>query len=93
MRNVLSTAGKGRQVMLASIIRNLRQSDKEHVAIQFDEVVRMLERTHAEPARMLNDARNDLLASRTFTPRHWSRTSTAQRDVTDRALRHRSWSE
>jgi transposase-like protein len=72
MRNVLGTLPKGRQEMVASIIRTIfAQPDKEHVLTQFAEVVRMLERAHPKAAQMLEDARDDLLAFRTFPTRHW----------------------
>ncbi len=72
MRNVLSTLPKGRQEMVASIIRTIfAQPDQEHVATQFAEVVRMLERAHPKAAQILEDARDDLLAFATFPTRHW----------------------
>ena len=54
MRNVLSIVPKGSQEMVASIIRTIfAQPDKEHVLTQFDEVTRMLTRSHPKVALML----------------------------------------
>ena len=72
MRNVLSVVPKGSQDMVASIIRTIFAGpDAEHVATQFDEVTRMLERSHPKVAAMLSDARGDLLAFTSFPQRHW----------------------
>ena len=72
MRNVLSVVPKGSQEMVASIIRTIfAQPDAEHVATQFDEVARMLQRSHPKVAVMLADARYDLLAFTGFPGRHW----------------------
>ncbi len=72
MRNVLSAVPKGSQDMVASIIRTIfAQPDAEHVSTQFDEVARMLQRSHPKVAVMLDDARHDLLAFTGFPQRHW----------------------
>lgn len=72
MRNVLSVLAKGSQDMVASIIRTIfAQPDAEHVSTQFDEVARMLQRSHPKVAIMLDDAREDLLAFTGFPQRHW----------------------
>jgi transposase-like protein len=72
MRNVLSAVPKASQDMVASIIRTVfAQPDKEHVITQFEEVTTMLGRSHPKVAAMLDDARHDLLAFRTFPLRHW----------------------
>jgi len=72
MRNVLSVVPKGSQDMVASIIRTIfAQPDAEHVTAQFDEVGRMLERSHPKVAAMLGDAKDDLLAFTGFPQRHW----------------------
>ena len=72
MRNVLSIVPKGSQDMVASIIRTIfAQPDAAHVNAQFDEVVRMLARSHPKVAAMLADARADLLAFAGFPQRHW----------------------
>ena len=58
--------------MVASIIRMIfAQPDKEHVLTQFDEVTRMLTRSHPKVALMLEDARGDVLAFTGFPHRHW----------------------
>jgi len=72
MRNVLSAVPKGSQDMVASIIRTVfAQPDAEHVSTQFDEVTRMLQRSHPKVATMLDEARHDLLAFACFPQRHW----------------------
>ncbi len=72
MRNVLSVVPKGSQDMVASIIRTIfAQPDAEHVATQFEEVTRMLQRSHPKVATMLSDAQGDLLAFTGFPQRHW----------------------
>ena len=60
LRNVLSIVPKGSQEMVASIIRTIfAQPDKEHVLTQFDEVTRMLTRSHPKVALMLEEAKHD----------------------------------
>jgi transposase-like protein len=72
MRNVLAIVPKGNQEMVASIIRTIfAQPDVEHVKAQFDEVTRMLERSHPKVAAMLADAKDDLLAFTGFPAKHW----------------------
>ena len=72
MRNVLSSVPKGSQDMVASIIRTaFAQPDAGHVNTQFDEVTRMLLKSHPKVAAMLGDARDDVLAFTGFPARHW----------------------
>lgn len=72
MRNVLAVVPKVNAEMVASIIRTIfAQPDAEHVRAQFDEVTRMLERSHPKVATMLDGAREDLLAFAAFPHRHW----------------------
>ena len=72
MRNVLAVVPKGTQDMVASIIRTIfAQPDPEHVRAQFDEVARMLQRSHPKVAGMLHDAKEDLLAFTGFPIKHW----------------------
>ena len=72
MRNVLTALPKGRQEMVASVIRTIfAQPDAEHIDAQFDEVVRMIERVPPKTAVMLTDARDDILAFKAFPARHW----------------------
>ena len=57
---------------LAAVIRTVfAQPDAKHVQAQFDEVTRMLERTHPKVAKMLHDARVSILAFCGFPPKHW----------------------
>lgn len=72
IRNVLSTVPKGSQDMVASIIRTaFAQPDAAHVSTQFDEVTRMLLKSHSKVAVMLGDARDDVLAFTGLPARHW----------------------
>jgi len=72
MRNVLANVPKTAGPMVASIIRTIfAQPDPEHVYAQFDEVVRMLTRSHPKIAEMLENARTDLLAFAEFPYPHW----------------------
>ena len=72
MRNVLANVPKTAGPMVASIIRTIfAQPDAGHVHTQFDEVVRMLTRSHPKVAGMLEDARDDLLAFTGFPVAHW----------------------
>ncbi|KGJ72015.1 transposase, partial [Cryobacterium roopkundense] len=55
MRNVLSIVPRASQDMVAAVIRTFfAQPDATHVQAQFDEVTRMLERSHPKVARMLH---------------------------------------
>jgi putative transposase len=72
MRNVLSIVPRASQEMVASIIRTIfAQPDAEHVNAQFDEVARMLAKSHPKVAQMLQDARADILAFTGFPAKHW----------------------
>ncbi|MDJ0318349.1 IS256 family transposase [Arthrobacter antibioticus] len=72
MRNVLSIVPKESPDMVGSIIRTtFARPDAEHVNTQFDEVTRMLQKSHPKVAAMLGDAREDVLAFTGFPTRHW----------------------
>jgi putative transposase len=72
MRNVLANVPKTAGPMVASIIRTIfAQPDAAHVHAQFDEVARMLGRSHPKVAEMLETARDDLLAFTGFPVAHW----------------------
>lgn len=72
MRNVLAIVPKASGEMVASIIRTIfAQPDREHVNSQFDEVSRMLTKSHPKVATMLDDARDDVLAFAGFPQKHW----------------------
>src|SRR5215207_1122992 len=72
MRNVLTAVPKTAGPMVASIIRTIfAQPDAAHVHAQFDEVARMLGRSHPKVAEMLEAARDDLLAFTGFPVAHW----------------------
>ena len=72
VRNVFAIVPRASQDMVAAVIRTIfAQPDAKHVQAQFDEVTRMLERTHPKVATMLHDARTDILAFCGFPPKHW----------------------
>jgi transposase-like protein len=72
MRNVLTQVPKQSQEMVASIIRTVfAQPDAAHVTGQLTEVVTMLHRSHPKVAVMLEAAREDVTAFRTFPTSHW----------------------
>ncbi|MDQ2849236.1 MAG: IS256 family transposase, partial [Actinomycetota bacterium] len=72
MRNVLAVVPRNNQDMVASIIRTIfAQPDAKHVLAQFEEVTRMLARSHPQVAVMLTDAKDDLLAFTDFPMKHW----------------------
>lgn len=72
MRNVLANVPKASGPMVASIIRTIfAQPDKDHVYAQFDEVARMLTRSHPKVAQMLEEAKSDILAFCEFPVAHW----------------------
>jgi transposase-like protein len=74
LRNVLGVIPKNNGAMVASIIRTIfAQPDAAHVNSQFDEVARMLRRSHPKVAAMLDDARPDILAFAAFPQRHWTK--------------------
>ena len=74
LRNVLGVIPKDNGAMVASIIRTIfAQPDQEHVNSQFDEVARMLRRSHPKVAQMLDEARPDILAFADFPQRHWTK--------------------
>jgi putative transposase len=72
MRNVLTQVPKQSQEMVASIIRTVfAQPDGQHITGQLTEVVTMLQRSHPKVAVMLEAAREDVTAFRTFPTSHW----------------------
>jgi transposase-like protein len=74
LRNVLGVIPKNNGAMVASIIRTIfAQPDRDHVTTQFDEVARMLHRSHPKVAMMLDEGRPDILAFADFPQRHWTK--------------------
>ena len=64
MRNILSIVPRASQEMVASVIRTIfAQPDAKNVQAQFDEITRMLERSHPKVAQMLHDTRATVDAS------------------------------
>jgi len=71
-RNVLAKVPKASQDMVAAAMRTIyAQPDAERVHHQFTEMVTMLERQFAHAARILDAARDDVLAFSTFPAAHW----------------------
>lgn len=71
-RNVLAKVPKASQDMVAAAMRTIyAQPDAERVHHQFTEMVTMLERQFADAARILDAARDDVLAFSTFPEAHW----------------------
>jgi putative transposase len=71
-RNVLAKVPKGSADMVAAAMRTIyAQPDKEHVHAQFDEIVSLLERQFPDAAKILDDARDDVLAFAAFPAAHW----------------------
>jgi putative transposase len=72
MRNVLAKIPKASADMVAAAIRTIfAQPDQPHVEAQFDEITIMLGRQFPVVAKMLHDARADLLAFSSFPTAHW----------------------
>ena len=71
-RNVLAKVPKASQDMVAAAMRTIyAQPDAERVHHQFTEMVTMLERQFADAARILDAARDDVLAFTGFPEAHW----------------------
>jgi putative transposase len=71
-RNVLAKVPKGSADMVAAAMRTIyAQPDATHVHGQFDEIVSMLDRQFPDAAKILDDARDDVLAFAAFPEAHW----------------------
>jgi putative transposase len=71
-RNVLAKVPKGSADMVAAAMRTIyAQPDRDHVHAQFDEIVSMLDRQFPNAAKILDDARDDVLAFAAFPEAHW----------------------
>jgi transposase-like protein len=71
-RNVLAKVPKGSADMVAAAMRTIyAQPDAAHVHGQFDEIVTMVDRQFPDAAKILNDARDDVLAFTAFPEAHW----------------------
>jgi putative transposase len=72
MRNVLARVPRASAEMVAAAIRTIfAQPDRNAVGEQFERIVAMLDREFPDVARMLTDAREDLLAFAVFPLEHW----------------------
>ena len=71
-RNVLAKVPKASQDMVAAAMRTIyAQPDADRVHRQFTDMVTMLERQFVDAARILDGARDDVLAFSTFPEAHW----------------------
>ncbi len=71
-RNVLAKVPKGSADMVAAAMRTIyAQPDAAHVHGQFDEIVSMLTRQFPDAAKILDAARDDVLAFAAFPEAHW----------------------
>ena len=69
---VISDAHTGLHEAIGAVMRTIyAQPDAERVHHQFTEMVTMLERQFADAARILDAARDDVLAFSTFPEAHW----------------------
>ena len=74
MRNDLAVVPRGNAEMVVAAIRtNFAQPDAEHVEEQFDVIAGMLGRQLPKIEAMMRDAKEDLLAFRSFPQAHWRR--------------------
>jgi transposase-like protein len=72
MRNVLARVPTGRKEMVASFIRTaFSQATPEDTLRSWDEVAAMLETPFAEVAKLMNEAKEDVLAHRQHPPGLW----------------------
>jgi putative transposase len=71
-RNVLAKVPKGSADMVAAAMRTIyAQPDADHVQGQFNEIVSMLTQRFPDAAKVLADARDDVLAFCAFPAAHW----------------------
>ena len=71
-RNLLQTVPKAHQEMVAAALRSvLVQQDKQAVLQQWDQVIAMLSETFPAAAALMEKAREDVLAFRSFPSEHW----------------------
>jgi putative transposase len=63
---------KGSQDMVAAALRSVFvQQDKQAVVQQWDQVIEMLTEKFPAAAALMEQAKEDVLAFRTFPPEHW----------------------
>ncbi|HET7551224.1 MAG TPA: IS256 family transposase [Gemmatimonadaceae bacterium] len=72
MRNLLTTVPRGLQSFVATLVRSVfTQPDATSVLAQHERVVEQLEKRFPKAARMLTDAREEILAFTSFPKEHW----------------------
>jgi len=71
-RNLLAKVPKGSQDMVAAALRSVFvQADAQAVEQQWDQVIAMLIEKFPAAAALMEQAREDVLAFRSFPPEHW----------------------
>jgi transposase-like protein len=92
MRNLLVTVPKSMQGLVATTVRSIyAQPDAESVRAQHARVVEQLTPRFAQAARMLADAKDDLLAFTSFPKEHWRQIwSNNPQERLNREIRRRS---
>src|SRR5579883_3233574 len=92
MRNLLVTVPKSMQGLVATTVRSIyAQPDAESVRAQHARVVEQLTPRFGQAARMLADAKDDLLAFTSFPKEHWRQIwSNNPQERLNREIRRRS---
>jgi putative transposase len=92
MRNLLQRVPKSMHGVVASLVRSIfAQPDAESVRAQHARIVEQLQPRFGEAARMLADARDELLAFTSFPKEHWRQIwSNNPQERLNREIRRRS---
>jgi transposase-like protein len=92
MRNLLLRVPKSMQGLVASLVRSIfAQPDAPGVREQHTRIVEQLRPRFAEAAKLLDDARDDLLAFTSFPKEHWRQIwSNNPQERLNREIRRRS---
>jgi len=92
MRNVLARVPTGRKEMVACFIRTaLAQATAEDTRLKWDEVASGLEEHYPEVAKLMNEAKEDVLAHRSHSPVLWPQlASTNGLERLNREIKRRS---
>lgn len=92
MRNVLSRVPSGRKELVASFIRTaLAEITQEDTRLKWDETTAQIEGILPEVAKMMRDAKEDILAHRSFPKEIWAQlASTNGLERLNREIKRRS---
>ena len=92
MRNLLAKVPHGRKEMVACFARTaLAETTLEDTRLKWDEVAASLEKTYAEAAKLMHEARDDVLAHRAYPPPLWPQlASTNGLERLNREMKRRS---